>query len=200
MTLRTDIYVMDPIDARAVFHHVNKLIGANDCTKWSDRQDKTWRNGEGFIEPGNEWTISNDPDQGLPAWLIVSYRPDVPLRTPEQSAEHDEWCDKDCDGEYHPQPCWLTVDLDTAYAYKVNGEGCGDLHARLIAELGSWLAHRGISWRWRNEFSGDIYDGYDGLETLARAGIEAAHWYRNIVLPAIAPELALSTSNTEENQ
>src|SRR5690606_2558397 len=75
MTLDTRIYVLDQVDAHDVFHHMRSLLGATDEHTYTDKQRETWRNGEGFVEPGSEWHIGNDPGQGLPAWLIVDYRP-----------------------------------------------------------------------------------------------------------------------------
>src|SRR5690606_25459508 len=133
------------------------------------------------------WSIGNLPGQGLCALLDISYRPGAPLRTPEQAAEHDEdICNLPCDGDRHPPACWLEISINTAYGYKGdNGEGCGDLHARLVAELGQWLDERGIRWSWKNEFTGDIHSGYERLIDLCSAGFEATAWFRTSVLPAI---------------
>lgn len=132
--------------------------------------------------------IENELGQGLPAWLMIGYRPGAPLRSAEQVAACDEDCDPDCDGSYHDRACWLDVDFDTAYGYDHDGMGCGDLHAALVARLGRWLDARGVRWEWRNEFSGEVHGGvdrYERLADLASGGFEATAWYQTAVLPAI---------------
>jgi len=193
MTLDTRMYVHDPIDHKALFDHCNTLIGAVSPVS-TDSQDETWRKGESFVEPGNPWSIRNRLGQGFCALLDISYRPNAPLRTDEQAAEHDdEICDEDCGGDWHPPACWIEVSLDTAYGYRGdNGEGCGDLHARLVGELGLWLDGQGIGWSWMNEFTGEVHGGgsrYRELVGLASGGFEATAWFQTTVLPAIERDL-----------
>lgn len=202
MTLDTRINVLDEIDAHEVFQFCRDLIGAADRHTFTDEQDKTWRNGKSFAEPGSPWTISNDPGQGLPAWLMLYYRPGRALRTPEQADEHDEDCNLPensiyveewglCDGDHSPfrRPCWLTISLDTAYSYRdERGNGCGDLHAEYVAKLGQWLDGKGVRWEWQNEFTGEVHTGYSRLIDLASGGFEASAWFRTTVLPAIEAE------------
>lgn len=185
MTLDTRVYVLDRIDQREVFLKCNQLIGAHEGIESTDRLDGTWRDGERITEPGNPWSIGNKIGQGLCALLDISYRPDAPLRT---EGQHKEWCDPaedECSGTYC-SPCWLEVSFDTAYGYRGdNGEGCGDLHARLVAELGQWLDGKQVRWQWKNEFTGELHERYDGLAELGSGGAEASDWFRNIVVPAI---------------
>ena len=86
MTLDTRIYVHGPVDYREAFMKGNQLIGATEGTRFSDRGG----------------TLMNEPDQGLPGWLMVNYRKDAPLRTKDEAAAHDADCEPDCDGEYRP--------------------------------------------------------------------------------------------------
>lgn len=201
MTLDTRIFVLDKVAPQKTFHFCRDLLGATDRHTFTDEQDSTWRKGESFVEPSNPWTISNNPGQGLPAWLMLHYRPDAPLRTPEQAAEHDEdicnlperdWYDAasgPCDGKWHRPACWLTVSFDTAYGYKdERGYGCGDLHADYISRLGQWLDAKGVRWEWENEFTGEVHTGYSRLVELASGGFEASAWFRTTVLPAIQAE------------
>lgn len=201
MTLSTDVYVLDEISAHEVFHFCQGLLAKYDDEKrpseqqqWTDQQDPTWRAGEPIIEPGNAWSLDNKPMQSLPAWLMLAYRPEESLRTAEQAAEHDEYCEEDCDGEGHARACWLTVDFDTAYGYmSPDGMGCGDLHAALVAELGQWLDTKGIRWEWRNEYTSDVHSGedrYERLIDLCRAGFESRAWFETTVLPAIRARIA----------
>lgn len=200
MTLDTRIFILDQVDPHETFRFCRDLLGATDLHTFSDEQDKTWCKGESFAELSNPWTISNNPGQGLPAWLMLHYRPDAPLRTPERAAEHDEDCNLPenagyvaewgpCDGKCHRRACWLTVSFDTAYGYKDDrGYGCGDLHAEYVAKLGQWLDAKGTRWEWENEFTGEIHTGYSRLIDLASGGFEASAWFRTSVLPVIEAE------------
>lgn len=174
MTLDTRVYVQDRMDFRELFAKCNQLIGGHEGIESTDK------------EVGGERWLYNRPDQGLCALLDVRYQPDGPLTEPGQ---HDRYCDGYEDGCGVPcgVPCWLEVSFDTTYGYRGdNGEGCGDLHARLVAELGQWLDSRGIRWSWLNEFTGEVHQGYAGLTELGTGGAEASDWFRNIVVPAIA--------------
>lgn len=210
MTLDTRVYVLDEVDHREVFRECQRLIGqyatdrrGPDQQRWTDEQNKTWSKGESFVELGNPWTIGNDVGQGLPAWLLVYYRPAESYRSADQSAEHDEWTcnfpgakhyepdEPLCDETEHDQPCWLEISMDTAYGYRgPEGMGCGDLHARIVAELGQWLDAKGARWKWRNEFSGEIHEGYERLIDIASSGFEASAWFSTTVAPAIAAQIA----------
>lgn len=178
MTLSTYVYVRDQVDYREVFAITNQLIGAHEGVRFMDRKH----------EDGSR-CISNNPDQGLCAWLLVTYNPAGPLTTPEQAAQHDDYCEPDCDGDHYDRACWLKVNLDTVYSYHGPDGGCGDLHARVVAELGQWLDGKGIRWEWRNEFTGEVHQGYDGLAELGSGGAEASDWFRNIAAPAIAARI-----------
>jgi hypothetical protein len=187
MTLDTRVYVQGRIDYREVFVKCNQLIGAHEGIKFTDEPVADWKDGERIPGPEDgEWTIWNKPGQGLCALLDISYRRADPLR---EADEHAKYCDGDTDDCFAPcgVPCWLEVSFDTAYGYKGDGgEGCGDLHARLVAELGQWLDGKGIRWQWRNEFTSEVHSGYERLIDLCSSGFEASAWFRTTVAPAIA--------------
>jgi hypothetical protein len=172
MTLSTYVYVLDQVDYREVFVKCNQLIGAHEGVRFSEHDG---------------W-IGNGLDQGLCALMHVDHG--APLVTPAQAAQHDEDCEPDCNGDHWDRACWLKVNFDTAYSYSGPDGGCGDLHARLVAELGQWLDERGARWEWRNEFTGEVHQGYDGLTELASGGAQASDWFRNIAAPAIAAHIA----------
>ena len=88
--------------------------------------------------------------------------------------------------------CWLEVSLDTAYGYKDALGGCGDLHARFVANLGKWLDAKGAPWTWMNEFTGEVHAGTDGLDELGASGAEAQQSIAGTVLPALAAKLGIS--------
>jgi hypothetical protein len=187
MTLDTRVYVLDPVPPQAVFAFGRALIGAEDR--------HTFRETAGCI--------SNNPGQGLPAWLMLYHGDGAPLHTAEQAAAHDGDCNVPgadyyeptealCDGTHaYRRACWLTVSFDTAYGYSDDrGYGCGDLHAEYVARLGQWLDSIGVRWEWMNEFTSEVHSGYDRLSDLGRGGASAADWFRSAVLPAIAADMA----------
>jgi hypothetical protein len=174
VTLSTYVYVKDRVDHRAMFTRCNQLIGADEGTKFREDDD----------------SIHNLPDQGLCAWLLIYHGHGEPHTTPEAAARHDEDCEPDCDGDHYDRACWARVNFDTTYSYSGPDGGCGDLHARLVAELGAWLDERGIDWEWRNEFTGQVHQRYDGLTELGGGGAEASDWFRNIARPAIMAHIA----------
>jgi hypothetical protein len=199
VTLSTDIYALDKVDPHEVFRFCQGLL-----TKYDERpgtseqisddyQDRSYVGVPGIenfvAKPENPWTIANGVGQGLPAWLLLHYRPGAPLRVTT-----DE-CTEDCDSEpdedgyqyhYHPEACWLRVNFDTTYSYKDSaGRGCGDLHALLVAELGEWLTARGVRWKWRNEFTGEVHEGAEKLIDLCTSGFAAQAWFTTSVLPVI---------------
>ncbi|MFD6770635.1 hypothetical protein ACFWC6_30930 [Micromonospora chalcea] len=185
MTLDTRIYVIGEVDHRELFTHCQTLLGKYDEAGRGPDQQRWDDNGK---------CISNEPMQNLPGWLMVYHGNGSAYRTPEQAAEHGNW---DCDGDFgpcnkteHNVPCWLEVSIDTAYGYRgPEGMGCGDLHARFVAELGLWLDARQVDWKWRNEFTGDVHEGYESLIGLASGGFEATAWFQTTVLPVL-PKLA----------
>jgi len=201
MTLSTDVYILDEVDHREVFRFCQGLLTKYDDPRHMppesmqirDEQDTTYTGVPGVweVQPGNPWSLDNKPGQNLPAWLMSAYRPDGPLRA--EAAGHDEDCDEDCTGKYHDRACWMSLDFDTTYGYRDGrGWGCGDLHAAIVGELGAWLNERGIRWEWRNEFTGEVHAGHDGLAELGAAAVEASDWFRTVVAPAILTDVAMS--------
>jgi hypothetical protein len=193
MTLDTRIYVLEQVDVPALFRHCQLVLTPYDEDKRgpdrqlsTDGQDETWEAGEHQVRGHEPWTIENKVGQGLPAWLMLHYRPDGPLRSAEDAAAHNEDCDEDCTGAWHRTACWAEISYDTAYGYRgTGGMGCGDLHAVLVGEVGRWLDERGIGWSWRNEFTGEVHTGYESLTELMTGGFEASAWFGSTVLPAI---------------
>lgn len=193
MTLDTRIYVVDEIDLGELFTKCQGLLTQYDEQGRSPEQQRS------KLSPSS---LSNEGMQGLPAWLMIDHRGERPFRTQEQVDACDEDCnlpgrsyyDPDeplCDGKTgynHRKPaCWYEISFDTAYGYRgPEGIGCGDLHARLVAELGAWLDAKSIRWKWKNEFTGEVHEGYDRLIDLASGGFEATAWFRTTVMPAIA--------------
>jgi hypothetical protein len=186
MTLSTNIYVLDQIDAHEVFRFCQEMLGRYDEDRRGPDQQR-WSDGEGYSDKSAR-RIGNNIGQGLPAILDITYRDGAPLTTKEQSAEHDEDCDSDCSGRWHDRACWLDIDFDTAYGYSHNGMGCADLHAAFIGELGQWLDAKGIRWEWRNEYTGEVHGGderYSALAAFMADGFSGTAWFQHTVLPAL---------------
>ena len=132
MTLLTKLVIVEPTPVREVFDECRRLLGGEDAV---------------FFH--KEGGYHNKSGQGLPALLSVAYGVDAPLvPDPEYPDERDA---------YPPVDAWsIEVCLETAYAYRApNGAGCSDLHAWLIQQIGRWLTDRGLTWCWRNEFTGE---------------------------------------------
>lgn len=141
--------------------------------------------------------LDHPPGLGLAAWLLIKYRP-TGTKVEDEPAREDWMSDEEHEGakEYAAkQPMTngfgcIEVNWDTAYGYRgPNGESCSTLHAYYIAALGKWCDERGIAWKWRNEYTGEWFDGTDGLAEFGgfhdRPG-GAGDWFVNQVLPAIA--------------
>lgn len=65
----------------------------------------------------------------------------------------------------------LNVDFDTAYGYKgPNGEGCTQLHADYVRELGEWIEQRPevIDWHWKDD-RGEWHNKFDYLNDWPRS-------------------------------
>lgn len=176
MTLSTDLVILDPMSARAVFDFALALVADGFPS------EPTWdytRKGEGDHYKATTSHYATTCGQGLPAWLFVHHGDDGPLTLVEDDWEADE----------PVPPCnehFIRIDWDTGYSYRgASGEGCGDLHARYVATVGRWLDEQGKRWWWRNEFTGEWHEGCDGLESLGNAGDEAMSWFVNTVRPAI---------------
>lgn len=165
-----------------------------------DGQEKAWADHE------THRCMQTVVGQGLDAWVMLHYSTVGAYRTHEEAAVHDEDCnlpgnedyDQDeplcegMEGYAHRPACYIEVSMDTGYSYNEGGLGCADLHARIVADLGRWLESCGVTWKWKNEFTGEIHDGYDKLEELGKGGLEASAWFHNTVLPAIGVELRKS--------
>jgi hypothetical protein len=182
MTLDTTIYVHDEIDRWEVFSKCREMLGATEVNPHED--------GEGWRGDGSR-CLENRLGQGLPAWLRITYRESAPLR-PETTFCTDCGEDDACSTRCSQIATYLEVGFEMAYSYRDDeGRGPGDLHACYVVVLGQWLDERGVTWSWRNEFTGDIHGGderYRRLPDLMRGGADAADWFANIVLPVISAE------------
>lgn len=219
MTLDTRIFILDPMPRKTLvefFVYGQSLLTEYDEDHRTPDQQKStcerrkrWVKGEQFEDPEASWTMGNKMGQGLPAWWEVYFYPERPYRTAEDiAADHQEYCvpyldpedDDPCDGTSgHPSPiCHVEASLDTSYGYRdERGWGCSQLHAVLVARLGLWLNERQIRWSWQNEFTSEVFEGLQGLETLTESGEKADAWFQNSVLPMIRAEAAIAAAGTD---
>lgn len=191
MTLSTHVAIGPGIPAREVFTYCRALLNTPDSVPieegpsdehpgWSHRAGQRW--------------LNHPCGVGLDAWLWLHYGPDGPMvHHPCEECgdpEHDEWVAGD---PTENGQAAIDVDLDTAYGYRgPTGESCSALHARLVAQLGAWLDERGVTWWWKNEYTGEWHaNDAAGRAALAEFGGEhtkpggADEWFRSMVLPAI---------------
>ena len=190
MTLSTDIYFTEPVDPQEVYNKVHEFLGID-----PEQPERSVR---------EDGSIINTPMQGLPAWILVSYRNGEivdPETWDEYLEDNKSWLGDDPEEleEYRhdfeksegKKPSWyVNVNLDTAYGYNENGIDCNELHARVILQLEAWLASRdqaGTLW-WKNEYRGSYAKASDlkAFSEFLGHGAEAADWFQNIALPAIA--------------
>lgn len=173
MTLDTRIFITDPLSHREVFNKVNDLLSIPDTRV--EQEGPT----DGYWSKYGDYEISNRIGQGFDAW-VTSYANQDGSRI-EIDREPDE------DGEVDKRPdYYVQISMDTAYGYQgPNGEGCATLHAKVIVDLGLWLHERGVGFSWQNEFTGDIHQGFEGIEEFLDGGEDAQAWFRDVVQPAI---------------
>lgn len=153
MTLSTRVAIIEPTPVRAVFDECRRLIGGGGA-KFRHDPRPTNRAGGMYM---------NEPEQGLPAWLIVCYGVEAPL-LPDDEGGYDE----EDRSSWPSATGWsIEVDFDTAYGYRAeNGAGCSDLHAWLVRELGRWLTERGLTWLWYHEYTGEWHPSSDPVTIL----------------------------------
>lgn len=161
MTLNTHIYLTGPVDAKEVFDFCNGLLGA---------KNPAFTNEESRWDAGI-WRYMNQPGQGFNAWLTVAYRPDGPLAV--EDVYDEEWLAQ--------KACAVSISFDTGYSYQDEFGNCSALHGRYIRALQLWAEDHGATLAWQNEFTGEVFDGLDGLENFAGEGDEAAAWSRDVV-------------------
>lgn len=178
MTLSTNILVMAPVDVTDLHSWINtNLLNAPSAVFSTDPH--------GF---------RNQMGQGLDALLHVSHNNGEPwplLEVPDTSGMSEEDAeDATWEIEYDNRKAgaYADIDFDTAYGYSKDGMGCTELHALYIVRLArEYFEPRNLSFKWRNEYSGEWYEGLDrdGMQKFLGSGDEAMNWFTNIAEPAI---------------
>lgn len=184
MTLSTDIYILDPVDPMEVFNFVNKYLLKQDNPSFKhEPQSRYIKKDHGDwteVEDPEIMDLSNEIGQGFDAWFLSKYRKNGPLYAEDQ---YDD--DEDLEKPYLISPaCFMSLDFDTAYGFRSEFGGCAQLHSRYIVALHDWLATKNVRIKWRNEFTGEIFDGLDGLDGFGNDGDAARDWFKSI-LPGV---------------
>jgi hypothetical protein len=164
MTLNTSIRVTTPMtvdEAHDLFTYCQSLVGPAYALVGEHYHGKGWM---------------NEPDQGLPAWLMLEHNDGEPI-----ADEIDEECGA-------PPAGYAEVSFDTAYGYQgEHGESCTQLHALLVVQVTSWLAVRRYGWAWQNEYTGEWHDTVTGepMAAFIGNGEQAREWFTTQVVPLI---------------
>lgn len=176
MTLNTSIFLTGPVDAHELQRFVNTVLLKAPDAETKDEPDTDWQT----KEPTGTWSLDNLPGQGFDAWMMITYRPDGELAT------EDVWDDDDGYRWLAQKKCTVEISFDTPYGGRSrDGLDCTTLHSAYIVALFHWAQERGITLEWQNEYTGDYFEGLNGLEDFGNAGDEAMDWFRNVVTPAI---------------
>lgn len=142
MTLTTRVAIGHPLPVQHVYQHARDLVGT---PAGVDPVVTSYRSFE---------CIGNPPSLGADALLWIYYGLDAPLDV--------EYYDPECnrpDGVVCLEVCF-----DTPYsAVSTRGETCGQLHARLVREMGAWIGEHGAPWWWYDEREGEWHAGCEGL-------------------------------------
>lgn len=161
MTLHSQLAVTTPgIDPKEAFGLLLDLVGATDEQKAL---------AEETVKPDGSASLWMPMGLGLNALCWMDYRTDGELITMdgeettdfdeiERARLHNEKIEEE-DGDYedyiylsYKPRSYIVLHFDTAYSYKApNGAECGDLHAWIIRELGSWLSEKGAEFSWYDE-------------------------------------------------
>lgn len=185
MTLSTDICIIGDVDPEFAFKTALVSVCMAGDVMTRVHTARVERN-----EP-NEWrdypTIATECGQGLPAWIHLYYRADgSPLRTVDEYETEEPDEDGVSDTWFIGPACQVKINLDTAYSYNgPHGIGSGGLHARVIRLIFGQMDNLGCTIKWHNEFTGEWFDGLNGLEELDDSGRAARSWFSDSVLPAI---------------
>jgi|SRR5687767_1265711 len=164
MTLNTTVLIGKPCDEKEVFMFCRELLNCPKDIPFTHDED----------------SIRNPGGIGLDAWLWINYDKDP------KAHECDFECDEDCyyaESPRHSGYSYVDVSFDTAYGFRgKDGESCSDLHAKLVYKLGEWLDSKDLPWKWQNEYTGEWFDRYDGLETLGNYHDKnVKEWFDNVV-------------------
>lgn len=183
MSRVTTVFILQKTDPKEVFDFCNSLMGAE------NPRVKNTSNERGYISYANEW------DQGLPALMSVLAHEE---RDVNPEAYYDELYEEDfidCDD---PEPrmmepaCAISLSFDTTYGYRDEFGGVDNLHGRYIIALHDWLAEKGISLKWKEEYTGDIHDGLNNIDRMI-GNEKSSVFYNEIFMPTVVKHIQRET-------
>lgn len=161
MRIDTRIAIGRPYHVHEVFRFCRTLVGTPEHMepRHADGADdiSAGRLGQKMI--GDPWRSSVRP------WLQVWYGADGPMvhlcdglcPTGDRVA-HDRWV-----ADNPARNGWAAIEVS------LEGASSACQHAPLVTALGRWLDERGLPWKWRNAYTYQWFDRYDGLALLEAA-------------------------------
>jgi hypothetical protein len=164
MTLSTDMYVQKPVDLHALKYVVQAALAEFDeYSRTPDQQ--LWDIESSAFR--NTW--STVVGQGLPARTWIHLGAEDAWAQPNDEYADDSDYDEDGEPALQTPKHFALINFDTAYGYRdAKGQGCAELHMQLMTRVGKWLDEQSVPWKWRDEFTGDIHDAYDGFDTFGK--------------------------------
>lgn len=213
MTLSTHIHINTSLDAEALFDlQLRAILTAGDVLdRYEGAQIRRSEPGKPFWEGGSylshDYGIATVIGQGLPALTSLDWQENQEPYTylGVYGKEDYSWYeDEDEIAEAKAQraedeasfpEAVYRLNYDTAYGYTgPNGIGCSELHARAIAFIHENLPE-GSTFHWHNEFTGEWFEGLNGMDGFLNNGDDAMNWFQNIAVPAIVQDII----NNKEN-
>lgn len=179
MSRETSVFLMQKTDIKELFDFCNSLLGAE------NPKVSITENEAGYLSYRNEW------GQGLPAVMSVLGHVS---RDVNEEAYFDELYEEDYEECEDPEPtmlepaCAMTVSFDTGFGYRDEFGGADNLHGRYIIALYKWLAERGVSIKWREEYTREIHDGLDNIDRMIK-NEAASVFFDSVVMPSVLNQM-----------
>lgn len=157
MTLNTKFYITTPgIDPNTVWNALIDMVEPEgfhgDRTEYTEVSDAPSWGPKGTTRTNTKVGI------GLNAWCIMYHNADgseIPLGADETSDIDRE--DIDDDLIYRPSS-YIRLAFDTSYGYSgPNGEGCSELHGRIVTHLAGIVTELGGEYAWQDEYTGEWF-------------------------------------------
>lgn len=153
MTLNTAIYILDPVSPLEVISFCNReLLGVQNPPHTFELLTYSFNT----VRYGNVGGLGYSADFNSKYTLDNSYLLDDDVR--EYNDEEDV---EEC--TYFSPRCFMELSFDTGYGYRGPEGYASDLHEQYIRELHKWLSDRGARLKWKNEFTGEVFEGIDGF-------------------------------------